>query len=523
MRIFVGTPTVKNLIRKLPMLNFMRQNANSWIMVTLFSIIIFVFIVNFGPWAGRVSDSTPYAAMVNNEIISMAEFRMLYANQLARIKQFRPDYDETQADQDGLKQLVLDRLVSNTLLAQWGQKSGLVVDANTLAKEIKSRVFGDNEAFSKEEYLRRINAYFYTTPAQFEEQVTKEVIAQQMSDLLQKSINISDEEAKETYKNRFTKIAIEFVKVNPKNFTVSRKISDDEIKKFTTEHGDKIKAYYDENLSKYIKEEEIKASHILIKLTHNASAEEKLKQQKKAEQIRERLNNEDFALVAKAESEDITTKDKGGDLGFFSFGSMVPEFSKAAFVLKPGEISKVVESPFGFHIIKVWETKPKMEQKLEEVSSEIATTLIQKEEADKSAQSIAKLALEQLRQGIPLTKIANLEHNKIIADTTDPFSLSSPFVYKLGSLENIIDLLATLSLSHPTANDIIEANGEILAIRLLSREDADMSKFAEQKSNIVASLLMQRSRAFMQQFINDLKAKSKIKYHEGLNKSSSLG
>jgi peptidyl-prolyl cis-trans isomerase C len=125
------------------------------------------------------------------------------------------------------------------------------------------------------------------------------------------------------------------------------KVSDDEAKKF-----------YDDNKDKFKTEESVRASHILIGVGEKASAEDKKKAKEKAEAIRKRLlAGEDFAAVAKKEST-CPSAPQGGDLGFFSKGQMVPEFEKAAFALKPGEISDVVETKFGYHIIKVQEKKP---------------------------------------------------------------------------------------------------------------------------------------------------------------------
>jgi hypothetical protein len=136
--------------------------------------------------------------------------------------------------------------------------------------------------------------------------------------------------------------------------------------------------------------------------------------------------------------------------------------------------------------------------------------------------------LEQFKQGIPLKKL-NVpelvymdgnqiaeEHSKAIAGATEPFSLASSFAYRLGSLDNLIDIISSLSLESPTPKQVIEANNEFFAIRLISRENADMSKFEEQKSSIISSLLFQRKRSFSQQYITQLKAKAKIKYNEGL-------
>lgn len=112
------------------------------------------------------------------------------------------------------------------------------------------------------------------------------------------------------------------------------------------------KTFYDQNMDKFRKDEKIRASHILCGIDAKASAEEKKKAREKAERLRKELaNGADFATLARENSTCPSSK-QGGDLGFFGRGQMVPPFEQAAFALKPGEISDVVETQFGYHIIK---------------------------------------------------------------------------------------------------------------------------------------------------------------------------
>lgn len=493
------------------MLNFMRRNANSWVMIFLFGIIVFVFVVNFGPWAGNNMQGIPHAAVVNNVPIPMSDFRTAYASQFARIKQFRPDYDQAAAEKDGLKQLVIDQLINRELLSQAGAKSHLKVGAVTLATELKERVFGD-EPFNKEEYARRINAFFQTSIADFEKQVAKEMVAQNMNEILATTVYISDDEVKREFVDQNTKVAVDFVKVDPMAFTASA-VSPETIKAFQEKNADKISAYYNENISKFVKEAEIKASHILVKRPANAGEAELKAAKDKAQKILDRLkNNEDFAEVAKAESDDTGSKATGGDLGFFTAGMMVEEFSNAAFALKPGELSGIVESPFGFHIIKQTESRPKTEKKLEDASLEIAENLLKKQEQDQKAKTVANEALAQLKSG---AAVANIKASGVTADETEPFSRNANFIGKIGKASGIAEKAFTLSSEKPTS-DVIEANGAFFVLRLKSKTDADLAKFEEQKAAIKNSLLYPRKRAFTEQFVSQLKAKAKISYNEAL-------
>jgi len=142
-------------------------------------------------------------------------------------------------------------------------------------------------------------------------------------------------------------------------------------------------AYYNEHKKEFENPEMVKARHILIAVKPNATEEEKKAALKKAEEILDKAKKgEDFAKLASEYSDDPGSKAKGGDLGFFTAGSMVGKFEQAAFTLKPGEISPVVETEFGYHIIKVEERKaaelPPYETVKEQVKAK-ATQAIQQE------------------------------------------------------------------------------------------------------------------------------------------------
>lgn len=116
--------------------------------------------------------------------------------------------------------------------------------------------------------------------------------------------------------------------------------------------------FYDQNPDKFTRSESVRASHILIGTDSNTSAEDKKKAREKAEKLRKDLvGGADFAKLAKDNST-CPSSQQGGDLGSFGKGQMVPPFEQAAFAMKPGEISDVVETQFGYHIIKLTEKKP---------------------------------------------------------------------------------------------------------------------------------------------------------------------
>lgn len=183
---------------------------------------------------------------------------------------------------------------------------------------------------------------------------------------------------------------------------------------------EEIKKFYDDNKKEFVKPESVHARHILIKVDQNADEKAKKEAEAKANDIKKKLAaGKDFAELAKEFSDDPGSKQKGGDLGFFAKGRMVPEFEKAAFELKVNEISNLVKSNFGYHIIQVLEKKPQEEMKYEEVSREIEERLKaqkQEEQIDVVSEKLkAKYTVKINKELLPKeeTKAMPKDHPKI--------------------------------------------------------------------------------------------------------------
>ena len=141
---------------------------------------------------------------------------------------------------------------------------------------------------------------------------------------------------------------------------------------------DDIKSYYDAHMDEFTTPEMVQVRHILIKVDAGASEDEKKKAREKVEDILNKINSgEDFAKLASEFSDDSMTNPKGGDLGFVPRGRLVKPFEDVAFTLKPGEVSEIVETPFGYHIIKVDEKKDAGVEPYEIVKDKIKQKLIQ--------------------------------------------------------------------------------------------------------------------------------------------------
>lgn len=145
-----------------------------------------------------------------------------------------------------------------------------------------------------------------------------------------------------------------------------------------------IKAFYEENPEHFQQPEQVRASHILIRLAEGSSEEQKKTARAKAEDVLAQVKaGGDFAALARQHSQDGSAA-QGGDLNFFQRGQMVPPFEEAAFALQPGQVSGVVESPFGFHIIKVTERRAPRTVPLAEVAPRIGQFLTMQQQQQKT-------------------------------------------------------------------------------------------------------------------------------------------
>ena len=154
---------------------------------------------------------------------------------------------------------------------------------------------------------------------------------------------------------------------------------DREIVQKITVTDKEIRTYYDSNLDRFKQSEQVKASHILIPVDPKADDAEKAKARKQIETIQKKVKKgEDFEALAKEHS-GCPSNTKGGDLGYFGQGQMVKPFEEAAFALEPGQVSDIVETRFGYHLIKVTDKKPAMTVPFEEVKEGISGHLKQQQ------------------------------------------------------------------------------------------------------------------------------------------------
>ncbi|MCX6118703.1 MAG: peptidylprolyl isomerase [Proteobacteria bacterium] len=430
------------------------------------------------------------AAKIGSEKVSPQEFRRAFDSARDRMQQqYQEAFDPIlmQLPKHVMRQLVDERISYNAALELGieGQEEDVVrLLQDAKAFRTQEGKF-DGEAF--ERYLRS-NGY---TEASFSSEIRRSVGVQNYRQFIGKSVYVSKVAAALQHRLSETKLDVEFLKIEPS--MIKTVVSDEEVKKFLDEPGKaKVKVYFDGHQSEFNTSEKVKARHILVSYTgaKNAAGEGALRSKeaakKKAEDVLKQVKAQgaDFAKLASALTDEASGKARGGDLGLFSRQDMVKEFSDAAFAMKSGDISGVIESPFGFHVIKV---ESKVEAKtvsLEQATNDIATKLIKEEKAAKLLTENSDKLLAAIKAGTSID--ADLKDLGAKWEATGPMSVSSSSFGAIGSDRANLDEILKLKNPGDVAGRVLDNRGSKFIVKLKSRIVLDDSKIDDVKRKELA-------------------------------------
>lgn len=406
-------------------------------------IVLLLIILPFAFWgidSYRRSGGGEPLATVNGEKISQQEFDNALRQQQDRMREsMGGKFDQAVLDQPEVKNSVLENLVSQRLLMSQARAAGLMVSDEQLAQVITGiESFQKDGKFDKQRYATALGKQ-NMSPLVFEAHVRQELGMRQMIDAYTQngyaSNAIADSLIRLNEQQRvvsMTEVALEpFLKqvtvdeAAVKNYYEKNSIefhapeqSRVEYVTFSAEalqsqvvvDDAEIKKYYDEHQPEFGTQEQRQAAHILILVAAQAPEADKQAAKAKAEQILQRVNKSPakFAELAKQHSQDPGSAANGGDLGLFGRGMMVKPFEDAVFQLKPGEISGLVQSEFGFHIIKLLAVKPARILALDEAKSTIAQKLKLQKANDKFAEMAEKFSNTVYEQNDTLKPAAEL-------------------------------------------------------------------------------------------------------------------
>jgi peptidyl-prolyl cis-trans isomerase D len=412
------------------MLDLMRQaNRRKWflwllILPVVFSFVLAIFLVWGGAGTGRSTLGTNvWLARVNGtEIREFDVERQRQQVEAIYRRQLGEQFDKIAAGIN-LYSLALNRLLGTELAYQEAARLGFeptqaeVADAIITAPEFQRA----GRFIGREQYVHELRARGYDV-TQYEESRGKDLAVGRLEELVGTMVSVSADEVEKAYQDEGQTAEVDYVLLRESDFAASAEPTAREVEAWYRDHragyqtpekrrisyalidrdalmrtieipDDEIRSEYEKNKARYTNPEQRRASHILFK-TEPGSAEGEVRA--KAEAVLARIRaGEDFATLARQNSEDSSAS-SGGDLGWFGKGRMVPDFERAAWALADGQVSDLVKTQFGFHIIKVTGTRAAGITPIEEARDQIRQQLAFDKARDvlirKSEDFAAKLA-----------------------------------------------------------------------------------------------------------------------------------
>ena len=433
------------------MLNMLRKRAQS----TLIQIIVLIIAIVFVFWGvgTNLGNKKNTLATVNGEEIPYQDFQRAYDSTVDNYRQqFGGSIPPGFLDGLGLQQQVINQLVKAEIFRQSGREMGITLSKLSTQDEIKDmEVFKDNGQFDLNRY-KEVLAQNRMNPASFEAGLRNDLFLRKVQDVVNGFSMVTDSEIQSRFEFTNEEINIAYLQLKSDDFQDKVEIQDDELAEWYNENKNKylskpkvrlkylffdfdddmaqmtvsdetIQARYESNNEKYVIPEQRHARHILFKVTEADDEQVRIDKRKKAEEVLLlSQGGQDFAELAKKYSEGPSGP-SGGDLGFFKSGAMVESFDDVVFQLQAGEISGVVETVFGYHIIKLEEIKPGTTRSLDDVRTEIVEE-IKKEDVKGYTFKRASKSYEDIIRSGSLDKYSENQSGNV--QKTDFFTRSTP-------------------------------------------------------------------------------------------------
>jgi peptidyl-prolyl cis-trans isomerase D len=419
------------------MLDRMRRHRGwlKWSLAIVVVSFILLYIPSFmdDPTQGAANNAV--VADVDGREITAAQFRRVYQQQMQQYRQsYGANIDDRLLKQLGIDQRIVQQMIQEEASLAEAKRIGITAsDAEVRERILALPAFQENGQFIGDQRYRQL-LRMQTPPMrpdEFEDQVRRSIVSEKLQAAITGWVTVADSDVVAEFKKRNEKVKLAVVTFPADKFREGLVATDPEVAKHFEDHketyrvaekrkvryvtidqeglrqkatvtGQQIERSYNDNIQQYSTPEQARASHILLKTEGKDDAAVK----KQAEDLLAKIKaGANFEELAKQHSEDEISAAKGGDLDFFNKGAMVPEFDKVAFELPPGQMSDLVKSSYGYHIIKVTDKRPAAQKTLAEVRTQIEDQL-KWEQAQSAAQKLADQVASELKKPADFETVA---------------------------------------------------------------------------------------------------------------------
>jgi peptidyl-prolyl cis-trans isomerase D len=409
------------------MLNYLRKYSRSWMIALIIGAIAIVFVFTFG-YGGRKSGGPGVVATVNGEPIGLSAYQQQYYDLLRQYQeQSQSEPTEELVKAMRLKEMALQRLIGEALMLQAAERQGLKVSDAELRDEIQRLPYFQRGGRFDEQIYDIILSRNRLTPAIFEAQERRRLQMNKVFADLTSLAKVSEAELLEMYHLGKDAVQVSYLVLGPDKFLAKQNPSETDLSRYYQEHqadfrlpararvsylyfrlqdfleqakvsSAEVEAFIQEHPAEYFRPKVIRVRQIWLPLPPKTGAAKNQKEsvKKQAQELLEKLEGgADFAQLAKAQSQDPASRDKGGDLGEVARGQHPPEWDRVAFGLTVGQVA-LAETPQGIYLLKVEEVKEI--EKVPEAEARVSA-LLRERRARTLAQEAAREARSALFQG----------------------------------------------------------------------------------------------------------------------------
>ncbi len=511
------------------MLRFLRKYSSSAGIKILYGVLAGLFVLwGVGAIGGERRQDV---AVVHGQAISRRELEQATAALARRYE----DMLRGQGAQDLLRNMnlsgqALNQLIEEALLRHEAARLGIAVsDAEVDETVVHMPELQENGRFDRDRLAAVLRG---GRGDEFEGAIRQSILRQRLEALVTDGVGVSDGELEQRYRFDHEKAELAFVRSAAADLAKAISLTDEELEKYLTEHAEgyrvppRVRARYvayrpadvlaqvevkDGEVAEYYalhkddkftETEQVRARHILVKTPAGGDADAKAAARKKAEGLLAKVKaGGDFAALAKASSEDPGSAAQGGDLGLFSRGRMTPAFEEAAFALPAGGVSEVVETPFGFHVIRVEEHRSGGAKPLEAVRDEIADTL----KHERALELARKQAEEDRRKIARGTPFAEALAGRTIAETP-PFAKGAE-VPGVGRAPGFVE--SAFALREGEVSDLIDGPEAIFLLAPFAYSEAHTPPLDEVRERVTADARRERGEAAAKERAEKLLARAR--------------
>jgi peptidyl-prolyl cis-trans isomerase D len=507
------------------------RNHSKILMGVLVLLIIPSFVLFGVDGYSNMNDRGVVVAKVGDSEITQQEWDTMHQQEVDRIRASAPNLDAKLLGSDEARYASLERMVNDRLIALAAEKQLLVTSDQRLANYLQqdpsiASLRGPDGKLDMERY-RQLAAGQGMTPEMFEARVRRDLSNQQVLAILQSSAVASKRQTESALQAFLQRREIQIQRFEPAAFAAKVQVSEADLEKFYQTQSERfrspesvdveylvldaaslakniqlpeqdVKTYYEQNLQRLSGQEQRRASHILINAPKDASASDREKARVKADALLAdvRKDPKSFAQLARKNSDDPGSAANGGDLDFFAKGAMVKSFEDAVFGLKKGEISSIVESEFGFHIILLTDIKAPAAPSLEAMRPRLEADLREqqaKRQFAELAETFSNSVYEQADTFKPVAEKLklNIQQAQGLGRTPTP---ATPGV--MANPKVLEALFAEESISKRRNTAAIElGNNTLVSARIVNYRAAAVRPFADVKELVRTQFILEQARA----------------------------